>query len=93
MRLLFFNLQKGSLACRECATLQTRYPLWSASPPIRHLSTHRAALWVRALVTFTSTQLLYVILVMVNVKYVTYKMHNIAIDYDLFTSLHYDYLS
>ena len=67
MRLLFFILQKISLACRECATLQTRYPLWSASPPIRHLSTHRAALWVWVLNNITSTKLSYAILVMVNI--------------------------
>ena len=25
----FQNLQKSSLACSECGTLQERYPLWS----------------------------------------------------------------
>jgi hypothetical protein len=27
--IIFRNLQKMSLACRDCGFLQTRYPLWS----------------------------------------------------------------
>ena len=67
MRLLFFNLQNSYLACRECDTLQTRYPLWSTTPPMRHPGMHRAALWVWVLNNITSTKLLCVMLVMVNI--------------------------